>query len=400
MAGLGDNPHGRNTVFKLDDLTGAIADVSLLLNTTALNQTSDRPVTRTFQAHARRTKLGLQDGGTIPIAGEWRKTPLVDVHGKTTRILLDRYSITPDLRNTVLRRLIDIPVVRTYPDGGPAWVRRPNIGSQDGSLSFAGHFNAAPGRVDEVFTAKKAQTLPSIVSIAAEGFGIGNLVDLGKFQLSSYGINAGTEGPTEISAELSSDDRQDLGISLKDDLVAETATGATVNNGGVDETAQTAEGWVAHLHVKAYSGYTSVTVKLQDSADGVAWADLANATFNALTGVGEARAEAASPTSVVRRHVRSVITTVGSGSVNYAVAFARRGAVYGAAATHRHICGLLGRAATSTWEVGFEGSATGANKKSGECRLQSLEITYPVDGDTTFSGELVIDGQITEGTWP
>jgi hypothetical protein len=151
--------------------------------------------------------------------------------------------------------------------------------------------------------------------------------------------------------------------------------------------------------VKAYSGFTNAIIKVMDSADNAAFADVTGATFTTVTGVTEQRLEGAI-NAVVRQYVRVTVTTTGSGSISFAVAFARRGPTYGSAATHRHICGLLGRAATSTFEIGFEGSAAGANKKSGECRLQSLEITYPVDGDTTFSGELVIDGAVTEGVWP
>jgi hypothetical protein len=47
-------------------------------------------------------------------------------------------------------------------------------------------------------------------------------------------------------------------------------------------------GWVAHLHVMAFTG-TSVTVKIQDSADGSAWADLAGGGFVAATAIGAQR---------------------------------------------------------------------------------------------------------------
>lgn len=398
MAGLGGNVHGRSTVFKLDNLAGTIADVSQLLRSANLAQTADRPVTRTFGSAARRTKLGLEDGGTISIAGEWRKTPLVDVHGKATRILLDRYSIAADLRSTVMRRNIEIPVVSTFPDGGVNFVRRPVIGAQDGSLNFAGLFNAAVGKTHDVFTALKARVAAAIVSVAAEGFAIGNLVDMGKFQLTSYNITAGTEAPTEVSADLASDDQQDLGVSLSDDLVPVTFTGAT-NLTSVDETAQTTLGWVAHLHVKAYSGFTNAIIKIQDSADNSAFADVSGATFTTVTGVGEQRLEGAI-TATVRQYVRAVVTTTGTGSISFNVSFARRGYTYGAAATHRHIVGLLGKVLTSSFELGYEGAAAGANKMTGESRLQSLEITYPVDGDVEFTGELVVDGAITQTVWP
>jgi hypothetical protein len=398
LPGLGGNQHGRQTSFWLDTLAGSLADVSRFLRSANLAQTADRPLTRTFQSNARRTKLGLQDGGTFSLAGEWRRSALVDVHGRTTRILFNRYSIAADLRSTVMRRNIEIPVVSTYPDGGVNFVRRPVLGSQDGSLNFTGLFNAAAGRVHEVFSAAKSSATAAIVSVAGEGFVPGNLVDMGKFQLTNYNISAGTEAPTEVSADLASDDQQDTGVALNDDLIAVTALGVT-NGTSVDETAATASGWVAHLHVKAYSGWTNATVKIQDSADGSAWADLAGATFNAVTGVAEQRFEGASA-AAVRQFVRAVVTTTGtSGSISFAVAFARRGYVSATAATHRHLAGLLGRALTSSFEYGPEGGTTGALKLSGEARLASLEITFPVDGDVEFSAELVVDGALSEGVF-
>jgi hypothetical protein len=395
MAGLGGNVHGRGTAFWLDTLAGSLADVSKFLRSANLAQTADRPVTRTFQSNARRTKLGLIDAGTFSLAGEWRKTALVDTHGKAARVLVNRYDIAFDLRSMVMRRNIEIPVVSTFPSGGVNYVRRPVLGSQDGSLNLTGLFNAAVGRVHEVFTSIKTSVTAAIVSVAGEGFAAGNLVDMGKFQLTNYNINNGTEAPVEVSADLASDDQQDTGVSLHDDLTAITFTGAT-NGTTVNETAATSAGWVAHVHMKTYTGFTNAIVKVQDSADGAAWADLSDATFATLTGVGEQRLEALTATATVRQYVRAVITTTGAGSLNVAVAFARRGYVSAVAATHRHMAGLIGRVATSSWEFGPEGGAVGALKLLGEGRLASLEISFPVDGDIEWSGELVIDGAITE----
>jgi hypothetical protein len=219
---------------------------------------------------------------------------------------------------------------------------------------------------------------------------------MGMFVLESFGLNSPAEGPAEVTGECSSDDRIDLGISLID-LIALTATGTT-NYAGVDEAAQTTDSWVAHLQTTLFSGWTNVAYKIQDSADGAAWADLAGGTFSVVTGPFEQRLEG---TGTVRRHVRAVATPTGaSGSITSNMSFARRSAAYGSAGTHRHLCGLYGRAATSTFEYGPEGSAAGALKQSGECRLQDLEISFPVDDDASFSGTLVIDGAITDGVWP
>lgn len=80
-------------------------------------------------------------------------------------------------------------------------------------------------------------------------------------------------------------------------------------------------GWAAYLQVNAFTG-TSVTVKVQDSADGATWADLAGASFLAATGRGAQRIAGASSTATVRRYVRVVSSGTFTNAV-YAVNFVR-----------------------------------------------------------------------------
>ena len=99
--------------------------------------------------------------------------------------------------------------------------------------------------------------------------------------------------------------------------------GAAGNGSSVDLTAvSTAFGWAAYLHVFAFTG-TSVTVKIQDSADNSAWLDLSTATFTAATAIGSQRISAGSAsTATVRRYVRAVSTGTFSNAV-FAVNFVR-----------------------------------------------------------------------------
>lgn len=84
-----------------------------------------------------------------------------------------------------------------------------------------------------------------------------------------------------------------------------TDTGAT-NGASLDNGAATNFGAQIYLHVFAVTG-TSVTVKLQDSADNATFADLAGATFLAATTVGAQRIALAT-NATVRRYVRAVTT--------------------------------------------------------------------------------------------
>lgn len=86
-------------------------------------------------------------------------------------------------------------------------------------------------------------------------------------------------------------------------------------------------GWNATLHVVGTFTGTSITVKIQDSADSATWADLASATFAAATGIGAQRISTASAsTATVRRYVR-VVSSGTYANATYVVNFTRNEAV-------------------------------------------------------------------------
>jgi hypothetical protein len=99
-----------------------------------------------------------------------------------------------------------------------------------------------------------------------------------------------------------------------------TATGATKN-----DLAATSTGWLAHLHVTAVTGApTSWTVKLQDSADGTTWADVAGGAFTATT-IPAAQRLVSAAGATLRQYVRYVATVVGgtAPTVTFGLAYAR-----------------------------------------------------------------------------
>lgn len=99
-----------------------------------------------------------------------------------------------------------------------------------------------------------------------------------------------------------------------------TTTGATRN-----DLAATTTGWMAHLHIAAVAGApTSWTVKLQDSADGSAWADVSGGAFNA-TNVAVSQRLVSAAGATLRQYVRYVATVVGgtAPTVTFGLAYAR-----------------------------------------------------------------------------
>jgi hypothetical protein len=95
--------------------------------------------------------------------------------------------------------------------------------------------------------------------------------------------------------------------------VARTAAGQTA---ALDNAASTAGGVKAFLHLTAFSG-TDVTIKVQESADNLAWADLI--TFTQATG---ATSEVAAATGTIDRYLRVDISGTFT-TVTFAVTLAR-----------------------------------------------------------------------------
>lgn len=121
-----------------------------------------------------------------------------------------------------------------------------------------------------------------------------------------WAFAAQTSGPTDFNGVV---------------LSALAAVTVDTNGTSVDNTASTANGGVAHLHVTAFSGLTSNAVRVEHSANDSTWATLA--TFTTATGVTSQRLEVAAGTTV-NRYLRVVDDVTGTGSCTRVVAFSRR----------------------------------------------------------------------------
>ena len=64
-----------------------------------------------------------------------------------------------------------------------------------------------------------------------------------------------------------------------------------------------------------------------------------------------------------------------------------------------HLAGILGQAASVSFEYGPEGSTSGYVKYSGEAILTSYEKSGAVGDVVTYSAEFQVTGAVTRGTW-
>jgi rhodanese-related sulfurtransferase len=139
----------------------------------------------------------------------------------------------------------------------------------------------------------------------------------------NYDHTRGADG--SFSAALSAESNG-YGLEWGIQLTPGKKTDATATNGtGVDTTASASFGGQFYLQVFALTG-TSVTVKVQDSADNATFADITGATFAAATGPGAQRLQLG-PTATVRRYIRAISTGTFTNAVFAVVAVKNTSAV-------------------------------------------------------------------------
>jgi len=64
-----------------------------------------------------------------------------------------------------------------------------------------------------------------------------------------------------------------------------------------------------------------------------------------------------------------------------------------------HLAGVLGQAATLSFEYGPEGTTNGLVKYTGECIMTSYEKSGAVGDVVTYSAEFQVTGAVTRGTF-
>lgn len=226
--------------------------------------------------------------------------------GFKTRVLLGDFSLSPKLHTISLPRSVEMHEVTTLADDG---VKRFIPGLESSTASMSGFLDI------ETAADSAAWTTATPLTYAPNGLSRGTAVQLVDALRASYEV--GTPVGSAVSFDLSAqtDGFTDFGVSLKD-LAAVTSD---TNETSHDNSASTASGGVGHLHVTAFSGFTSVVFKIQHSTDNSSWNDLV--TFTTATAV---TGERIAVSGTVNRYLRATADVTGTGSVTYQASFARR----------------------------------------------------------------------------
>lgn len=232
-------------------------------------------------------------------------------HGKNSRVLVNSAHLSGDLHGWTFRH------ARAYADTSNLLSDGEQYfpGLLSGLVSLAGDFNSGAGNITAVIDTAAAADAGLLTTVCPEGLTVGTFAFLAEGNVSARETPAAVKDAVRLNVEGTPNDGVDWGVLLHG-LTAETADG---NGTSVDNAAGTTRGGRANLHVTAFSGLTSIVVKIQHSTDNAVWNDLI--TFTTVTGTTWERQ---SVSGTVNRYVRAWWDVTGTGSCTFALAFARR----------------------------------------------------------------------------
>ena len=238
------------------------------------------------------------------------------IHGKSAQILHGAYNLSSFLNDASASADVEVAETTAFGSSAKTYI----VGLKDGTVSASGMFDGAASATDEVLSASIGSDTLAPVTIGYDGTTLGNRVTILKAKTTSYEVSTPVGDVVAVSYSAQADGGLDQGVSL----AALASVSATTTGSSHDNSASSANGGVAQLHVTANSRDADATIKVQHSADNLTFADLATFTVVATTVTTSERVIVASGTTV-NRYLRAVNTLAsGTGSITYQVSFARR----------------------------------------------------------------------------
>lgn len=236
------------------------------------------------------------------------------LRGKHTKIWIGGYQLTVKMR--------DIKASLTYDElaeDGYSEDHSTLKGQANSVINLDGYF----GR-ETVSTHQALKDLSDSGIIVSAGFGENAAVAQGDIAISlksqqiNYEIVPALSDVIAVAAQMNA-----KGIPLEFGIILADQEGVSANGNtnSVDDGASSSNGAVGYLHLTGVSAGDTITVKIQDSADDAAWADLITFTLDG-SAIG---AERVAVSGNVDRYVRALWTVTGTGiSFDFAINFLRK----------------------------------------------------------------------------
>ena len=237
------------------------------------------------------------------------------VHGKNTSVLYNGSDLSSYFNDASMSQDVETAETTAFGDSAKTYI----TGLKDGTISMSGMFDGQTDAIDAVLTSTLGATAADVATVVPAGLSSTGVATFSaEVRETSYEVSSPVSDVVAANLEVQATGGIDRGVLLAgDSTLSASATSSAVNNGS-----STSNGGVGYLHVTANTRDGASTFKVQDSADGVTYADLV--TFSSVS-ASATGGERVAVTGTVEQYVQAEAVPGGSsGSVTYTMAFARK----------------------------------------------------------------------------
>jgi hypothetical protein len=225
-------------------------------------------------------------------------------HGKNTRILANGYDVSGWLKTWNAKATADTADTSTIGSSAKSFIP----GLKDGVFSVDGFADGTATGINAILVAMLGTSTVWTAVSQADAVGVSGFA--ATTIENDFEVNADVGSAVSIKGTGQTTGGMDAVLVLHN-LQSEAAGGSATS---IDNLAASSNGMHSYLHVTAVG--TTLTVKVQDSADNVTFADLI--THTAVTVANEA--EEVSVSGTVRRYTKSLWTLTGAATFHHAAA--------------------------------------------------------------------------------
>ena len=237
------------------------------------------------------------------------------VHGKNTSVRYHGSDLSSYFNDASMSQDVETAETTAFGDSAKTYI----TGLKDGTMSMSGMFDGQTDAIDAVLTSTLGATAADVATVVPAGLSSTGVATFSaEVRETSYEVSSPVSDVVAANLEVQATGGIDRGVLLAgDSTLSASATSSAVNNGS-----STSNGGVGYLHVTANTRDGASTFKVQDSADGVTYADLV--TFSSVS-ASATGGERVAVTGTVEQYVQAEAVPGGSsGSVTYTMAFARK----------------------------------------------------------------------------
>jgi hypothetical protein len=236
------------------------------------------------------------------------------IHGRKSTVLYGDSYLSEYLNEFSISHTLETGETTTFSSDAKTYIP----GLRDGTVQLQGLFDGDARASDEVLQAAFASDAKTVMTVSPLKSAVGAMAYLVDAHTGSYEVSSPVADVVAAGADVQADGGIERGVLLTTGADVSATGNVTASDAGASSTG----GGVGHLHVTANNRDGTVVVKIQDSADNIAFVDLVTFTTVPATTTTSQRLAV---TGTVNRYLRASFTVAGStGSATVYVAFARR----------------------------------------------------------------------------